>query len=91
MKEQFKEYLIMQGYSVTTPRGKPSTVYDYLKRIDKVCEWENTTWMSLTDNIYAFLSQYDVGGSKEALGKTSHSAVINALRRYSEFLTTKTK
>lgn len=31
MKEQFKEYLTKQGYSVTTPAGNPSTVYDYAK------------------------------------------------------------
>lgn len=86
MKDKFEEYLIKQGYSITTPSGNPSTVYDYLKRIDKVCEWENTTWAGLVENIGVILNQYDVGGSKEDLGRTSHSAVINALRRFSDFL-----
>ena len=40
MKEQFCQFLINKGYKVVTPSGNPSTVYDYLKRIDKVCEWE---------------------------------------------------
>ena len=35
MKEQFQEYLIKQGYSLTTPAGHPSTVYDYANRLRK--------------------------------------------------------
>lgn len=87
MKEQFKEFLVKQGYSVTTPSGNPSTVYDYAKRIDKVCEWENTTWAGLAENIGVIVAQYDGGGIKEELGRKSNSAVINALKRFSEFLT----
>ena len=86
MKEQFQEYLIKQGYSLTTPAGNPSTVYDYAKRIDKVCRLENLTWTSLAENIAAIVTLYDVGGSKEDLGKQSKSAVINALKRFAEFV-----
>ena len=86
MKQQFEEYLIKRGYAITTPRGNPSTVYDYPKRIEKVCEWENTNWAGLATNIDAILAKYDIGGSKEKLGNKSHSAVINALKRFSEFL-----
>ncbi|HHY82592.1 MAG TPA: hypothetical protein GX505_07920 [Clostridiales bacterium] len=87
LKEQFEKYLINKGYKQTTPSGHPSTVYDYCKRIDKVCEWENITWHQIADNISVILPQYDIGGEKEDLGKISHSAVINALRRFSEFVT----
>jgi hypothetical protein len=86
MKQKFQEYLAKQGYSVTTPSGNPSTVYDYAKRIDRVCEWENTTWAGLAKNIGTIVTQYDTGGGKEHLGKKSNSAVINALKRFSEFL-----
>lgn len=86
MKQRFQDYLIKQGYSITTSAGNPSTVYDYAKRIDKVCEWENVTWAGLAQNISAIVAKYDVGGSKEDLGRKSHSAVINALKRFSEFL-----
>ena len=85
MKDQFKAYLIKQGYSVTTPSGNPSTVYDYVKRIDKVCEWEYSTWKELAQNIDSIVIKYDVGGKKEHLGNKSHKAVINALKRYAEF------
>lgn len=86
MNKQFKEYLIKKGYKQITPSGNPSTVYDYIKRIDKVCEWENMTWQQLANNIQEILPQYDTGGKKENLGKQSHNSVINALRRFSEFL-----
>ena len=86
MKEQFRRFLIEAGYKETTPSGHPSTVYDYLKRIDKVCEWENATWETLANRIGQIVTMYDVGGQKEDLGKKSHSAVINALRRYQEFV-----
>ncbi|MCL2367356.1 MAG: hypothetical protein FWC72_00015 [Oscillospiraceae bacterium] len=86
MKKQFQSYLEKQGYSVVTPAGNPSTVYDYIKRIDKVCEWEHTTWAGLAQNIHSVITQYDLGGLKESLGNKSHRAVINALKRFSEFL-----
>ncbi len=86
MKNEFEKFLIEKGYKVTTPSGHPSTVYDYLKRIDKVCEWENKSWAELATNISNIISQYDIGGSKEDLGRKSHNAVINALRRFGEFV-----
>ena len=85
MRYRFKEYLILQGYKTVTPSGKPSTVSDYLKRIDKVCEYEHMTYEVLASNIDYIVSEYDVGGPKEALGKVSHNSVINALRRLQEF------
>lgn len=86
MKEQFIVYLKEQGYSEYTPAGHPSTVYDYPKRIDKVCEWERTTWAGLAESVGAFVTKYDVGGEKEDFGKKSKSAYINALKRFREFL-----
>lgn len=86
MKKQFEEYLISKGYKQTTPSGNPSTVYDYVKRINNICKWENITWEELANNIQVYLPQYDIGGKKEDLGKKSHNAVINDLRRFSEFV-----
>ena len=86
MKEQFRQYLIESGYKEITPSGHPSTVYDYIKRIEKVCEWERKNGETLAMNIDTIVAIYDVGGAKEEWGKKSHSAVINALRRYQEFV-----
>lgn len=86
MKEQFKNYLIKKGYKQTTPSGNPSTVYDYIKRIDKVCELESFSYQELADNIETVVKQYDLGGTKEDLGNKSHRAVINALKRFQDFI-----
>lgn len=86
MKKRFEDYLIKQGYSVTTPSGNPSTVYAYQKCIDKICEWENLTWYELVNNISSIVVQYDAGGAKEELGNKSHKSVINALHRFEEFI-----
>ncbi|MGO4819437.1 hypothetical protein [Flavobacterium sp. W22_SRS_FP1] len=85
MLNQFKEYLKKQGYSENTPSGKPSTVYDYVKRVDKICERERVPLQELTENICFYVKKYDTYGSEEEFGKKSHSAFINALKRFQDF------
>ena len=77
MRKQFEDYLIKQGYAVKTPSGKPSTVYDYIKRIDKVCEIESITWHNLAMNISEVVIQYDSGGCKENIGKQSNAVRLS--------------
>lgn len=87
MRTQFKQYLIKEGYKEYTPSGHPSTVYDYIKRIDFVCEEEGLlSWMQLASNINYYVNNYDIGGRKESLGELSHRSVINALKRFRDFL-----
>ena len=87
MKEQFRQFLVNKGYKVVTPSGNPSTVYDYLKRIDKVCEWELIdNWTNLAKNITEIRLQYESSGEKSELGARSHNAVICALRQFEEFV-----
>ena len=86
LRKDFEDYLIEHGYKQFTPSGKPSTVYDYIGRIDDVCTMEYMDWVNLAKNINRIVPLYDRGGSKEVFGNKSHRAVINALLRYSEFL-----
>ena len=87
MKELFKNYLINQGYKEFTPSGNPSTVFDYAKRIEKVIYWEHYDgWDDVAKNINKLCVEYSEFGSKADLGATSHYSVINALRRFKEFL-----
>jgi hypothetical protein len=85
MLEKFKHYLIQQGYSEHTPSGHPSTVYDYAKRIEKICEREKISIEQLGDNIGVYVKKYDTFGSEEEFGKRSHNAFISALKRFEEF------
>ncbi|MBQ8960578.1 MAG: hypothetical protein IJ071_05095 [Ruminococcus sp.] len=86
MKEEFREYLIKNNYRVETPSGRPSTVGDYIKRIDSICSWEGCSWEDLAENIDKIVEEYDIGGDKEALGEKSHRSVRNALKAFRAFL-----
>ncbi len=85
LKEKYREYLIKKGYKQVTPSGRDSTVPDYLRRIDGICEWENITWEKLYENIEYYCSLYEYDGPKSDLGAKSHNAYISALRRFNEF------
>lgn len=87
LKKKFTDYLIANGYSAVTPTGLPSTAYNYPIRIDKIVYYENyKNWFDVIANINKLLIDYDIGGIKEKKGNISHRAVINALKRFNEFL-----
>lgn len=84
--EQFEKYLEKRGYSKLTPSGLPSTIYDYAHaRIPFVLRTEKIDIINLCLNIDYYVKTYDFDGTKEHLGNKSHRAVINALKRFSEF------
>ena len=85
MLERFKKYLIEKGYSEFTPSGKPSTVYDYIKRVERIRSRENMTLSELAENISYYVHKYGPTGNESEFGKRSHNAFINALRRFGEF------
>ncbi|MDZ4197270.1 MAG: hypothetical protein U1C51_08530 [Candidatus Izemoplasmatales bacterium] len=85
---RFELYLESQGYSVVTPQGLPSTTYDYAHaRIPFVLREEQISVQTLMNDIDQYVKLYDFRGLKSALGNKSHRAVINALKRFQEFLT----
>ena len=84
--EDFKDYLIRCGYAEYTPSGLLSTAYDYVGRIRRVLEWESMSLAELNQSIDMICHEYDIGGIKQELGENSHRSVINALKRYREYL-----
>lgn len=86
MKQKFEEFLIQRGYRKYTANGNPSTVYDYIKRIDTVCQWEKMDWRDLAENIEKILHDYEKKGAKSDLGAKSHNAVRCALRCFRDFI-----
>ena len=86
MINEYEKYLISIGYKQTTPSGHPSTVYQYLKAIRKVCDEEGINLIGLKENIRSIILKYDIGGEKEKIGAKSHKTVLNALKRFEEFL-----
>jgi antitoxin component of RelBE/YafQ-DinJ toxin-antitoxin module len=84
--DRYEKYLESIGYSVVTPSGLPSTTSDYARRVSFVLQTESINIKELMINIDLYIKAYDYGGSKEYLGKKSNRAVINALKRFKEFL-----
>ena len=83
----YEAYLINKGYATETPGGNPSTVYSYIGAIERhVLDSEHITWDYLKDNIDAVVKKYDIGGAKEDVGAISNSTVINALKRFKDFV-----
>ena len=86
MLNKFENYLIKQGYSVSTPSGKPSTVYDYIKRIETICERENISINTLSNNIDNYVEKYGPLGNEAEFGKKSHNSYISALKKFKDYL-----
>ena len=85
MELAFEEYLINAGYKEETDSGNPSTVFSYTNAI-RVLEEEELNWHSLQNNIDNIVPIYDIGGVKQRIGAKSNSTVINALKRFREFV-----
>ena len=82
----FEEYLINAGYCEYTATGNPSTVFSYIHAIKKVLEEEGLSWHTLQRDIENIVPIYDIGGAKQHIGAKSNCTVINALKRFREFV-----
>lgn len=79
MQKQFEEYLQTKNYSATTS-------LDYPARLERLCRKEKISYEHLAQHLNEIMPQYERTGNKSSYGKRSHSSVINALRRFAEFL-----
>ena len=82
----FEEYLVNAGYCEYTASGNPSTVFSYIHAIKKVLEEEGLSWYALQNDIENIVPIYDIGGVKQHIGARSNYTVINALKRFQEFV-----
>lgn len=83
---KFKDYLVNGGYSEFTPKGHPSTAFQYANWIEYILDEESFSIEDLNLHIDEICDLYDRGGAKQKIGERGHSSVINALKRYREFL-----
>ena len=65
---------------------KPKTSIDYTARLERLCRKEKISYEHLAQYLNEIMPQYENTGKKSSYGKRSHSSVINALRRFAEFL-----
>ena len=82
----FENYLIDAGYAVETESGNPSTVYSYLNAVESVRAEEGISWDTLKADVDRIVNKYDEGGQKAWFGAKSNKTVINALKRFAEFV-----
>lgn len=82
----FRKYLVEKGYKEYTPSGLESTVGQYIDAVEKVLEEERLSVEEFNRRINEICFLYDIGGAKESLGERGHRTVINALKRYREFI-----
>ena len=87
VQSDYEAYLISADYKTKTPSGHDSTVYAYSKAIaNHVLKNEHMTWEGLRGNIADIVTKYDVGGAMEHVGAKSNNTVIDALKRFQEFV-----
>lgn len=85
--DSFRIWLEKQGYKRITTGGNPSTSYIYSKKnIPFVLNEERIALRELAENINYYIKDYDTGGIKEHLGGKSNRSVINALKRFKEYI-----
>ncbi len=78
--EKYKYWLGQTGY-------KSSTINQYYWGIKQIINEEHySSWQEVADNINKLMIDYNTFGSKGHIGEMGHKSVINALRRFKEFL-----
>ena len=63
MLQNFENWLLEQNY-------KPSTAFDYMGRIERLCRKEEFTLAYLVENITSILPQYEITDEKIKLWQT---------------------
>ena len=86
LQDQYELYLEAAGYSVIGISGNISTVPQYSRAVEKVVEREGLNWNQLKNDIANIVKKYDKNGSEEDYGNRGNKTVINALKRFEEFV-----
>ena len=89
-EKDFESFMLKNGYSAKTENDTKSTVYAYVNSVKSVMSDEGLDWTSLVKQISSIASIYDIGGAKEAIGDRGNRTVINALRRFEDFVNNST-
>ena len=79
LQEKYSDFL--------SKKYAPTTILTYCSSINRVLQNENyESWKNVAQNINKLVVDYDMYGCKSELGQYGHASVINALRRFKEFL-----
>lgn len=90
IEKDFEHFLKVNDYSEETKNGTKSTIYSYVNAVKSVLEDEGLDWTDLMKQIASVIHIYDVGGAKEEIGYKGNHTVINALRRFENYVNNST-
>jgi len=86
MKKTYEMWLEQKGYSYFTPEGRPSTIYDYLRGLRKVCRYEHLSIEGVAKRVDVLLPQYQQCGKKSSIGRTISRSVRSSLKQFANFV-----
>ena len=86
MKKTYEMWLEQKGYSYFTPEGRPSTIYDYLRGLKKVCREEKLSIEGVARRIDSLVVVYQQGGKKSSIGRTISRSVRSSLKQFANFV-----
>ena len=86
LQDQYETYLVAATYPVVGISGNDSTVPQYSRAVEKVVEREGLSWGQLAKDISTIVKKYDKNGAEEDYGNRGNKTVINALKRFQEFV-----
>ena len=86
MKKDFKNYLINAGFSLYTPSYQPSTIYDYLRGLKRVCIEEKMTIDAVAANIDTLVMKYQPAGASANVGRSIHRSCRCGLVAFAKFV-----
>ena len=76
-EKDFERYLEETGYDCS---------YSYARAVRRVRRDEGLSWAAFIREIGRLIPIYDEGGAKEKIGNEQNRTVINALKRFAEFV-----
>ena len=86
-EQKFMDWLKQEDYKDWTGTGYPSTIYQYVGAIKRVMAKENIESLSdLTQHIQLLIRKYGPYGPMKEYGSSGHNTVINALKRFMDFI-----
>lgn len=83
--EKFKDWLTLHNYSPNVANGYASAV-NYIERHQRELGNNVDLWEASKEFVGKLVPDYDGNGMYAKVGRERHSAIINGLKRYYEFL-----
>ncbi|MCL1892432.1 MAG: hypothetical protein FWF97_04070 [Alphaproteobacteria bacterium] len=86
MKNEYKLWLEKHGYAYFTANARPSTIYDYMRGLKRVCREEKLSVEGVAKRIDSLVSTYQRYGKKSNIGRTISRSVRSSLVQFGKFV-----